>query len=73
MRQGGLRDTSRHASVISAHFCELKVLSAIVVLATLGLKVPPGRSPKIERKPLFCQKTWSEELFLLIFAAIAVF
>ena len=67
MRQGGLRDTSRHASVISAHFCDLKVLSVIVVLATLGLKVPPGRSPKIGWKSIFCQKTWSEDRFFADF------
>ena len=35
--QGGLRDTPRHATVIIAHFCDLKVLSANVVLAILGL------------------------------------
>ena len=63
MRQGGLPDTSRHASAISAHFCNLTVLSVIVVLATLGLKVPPSRSPKIAWKSIFCQKTRSEERF----------
>ena len=73
MAPGGLRESSRHASVISARFCGLKVISGIVILATLGLKVAPGRSRKSTENRLFAKKGAPRKAFLSIFAACAVF
>ena len=61
MAPGGLRESSRHASVISARFCVKKVPRGKQNLATLGLKVTPGRSPKITENRLFAKKRGAEE------------
>merc|ERR1712078_606020 len=67
MASGGLRESSGHASVISARFCGLKVKIRVVILATLGLKVTPGRIPKIDRKSTFCEKRDAKEGIFLDF------
>ena len=61
MAPGGLRESSRHASVISVRFCALKVIWGLMVLAALGLKVASGRTPKIDQKSTFCEKRDAEE------------
>ena len=73
MAPGGLRESSRHASVISVRFCALKVIWGLEVLATLGLKVAPGRSPKIDQKSTFCEKGHAMEGIFLDFCRVCCF
>merc|ERR1712078_752137 len=70
---GGLRESSRHASVISVRFCGQKCRRTFVILATFGLKVASGRSPKIDQKSTFCEKRGAEEGIFVEFCACAVF
>ena len=73
MAPGGLRESSRHASVISARFCDPKVPTTLEVFGTFELKVAPGRTPKITRKSTFCEKGAPRKVFFSIFAACTVF
>ena len=61
MAPGGLRESSRHASVISVRFCALKVPTIKKLFGTFGPKMAPGRSPKIVEKSTLCQKWGAEE------------
>ena len=70
MAPGGLRESSRHASVISVRFCALKVIWGLEVLATLGLKVASGRSPKIDQKSIFCEKGHAKEGIFVDFCRV---
>ena len=73
MAPGGLRESSRHASVISARFCGQKCRRTFVILATFGLKVASGRSPKIDQKSTFCQKRGAEEGIFVEFCRVCCF
>ena len=69
MAPGGLRESSRHASVISARCCVKKVPRGKQNLATFGLKVAPGRS----RKSTFCEKRDAEESIFIDFCRACCF
>ena len=73
MPSGGLRESSRHASVISVLFCGHKVNFPFVIVATLGLKVAPGRSRKSTENRLFAKMGAPRSAFVTIVVASADF
>ena len=73
MASGGLRDSSRHASVSSAWFYAPKVPRIFVFLPLLGSKWRPAGTLKSPENQFFAKKGAPRRACLLIFAASAVF
>ena len=75
MAPGGLRESSRAlpSSARVKLFVTQKGSRGKQNLATFGLKVAPGRSPKITENRLSAKKGAPRRAFLLIFGASAVF